>query len=294
MKLSHDSKFRLTVGGILTAIILVAIAGLPIVWGETSYLRSEFVRFVAWQGGTVASDGQSVKTYGAYQKLASAVFDADAVQSLDLDISSGTVEVKVYGGDRVKVTESGHLAKGVKPSRAATEGFATVEDGVLKIARFGYDDENARGRVVTVEIPEKLASRIEGIAASVQSGDLRMTGVTCKAFDLKLTSGDVEFSGGVSDTLTADVGSGDLNMVLDRAPATAMDVTEGSGDIELSIPKSTGFAAELTMDSGDFDSDFISGGIDGESISSLKFDNGDKSASYRFSVDSGDMELSAH
>lgn len=296
MKLSHDSKFRLTVGGILTAAILIAVVALPIAWGETSHMRSELAQYWAWRGGAIVNgDGvRADRTYGAFQTLSSSTFDADSVRSLGIDVSSGTVEVKPYDGDRVKVTESGHLARGVKPARAATEGLATVEDGRLSISKFGYDDENATRRVVTVEIPKKLASRIKGIDADVESGDLRVTGVTCESIDFKLASGDIEFSGGVTGTLTVDVGSGDLSMKLDRAPATAMNVTEGSGDIDLSIPKSTGFAAELSMESGDFDSDFISGGVDGETISSLKFDNGDKSASYRFSIDSGDMQLSAH
>ena len=55
-----------------------------------------------------------------------------------------------------------------------------------------------------------------------------------------------------------------------------------SGDVEMTVPNSTGFKASLTVGSGDFESDFLPLGYDGETILNLEFDNGDKSATYRF------------
>ena len=68
-----------------------------------------------------------------------------------------------------------------------------------------------------------------------------------------------------------------------------MDVTVGSGDVEMTVPNSTGFKASLTVGSGDFESDFLLLGYDGETVWNHEFDNGDKSATYRFEVGSGDM-----
>ena len=42
---------------------------------------------------------------------------------------------------------------------------------------------------------------------------------------------------------------------------------------------------------GDFESDFLPLGYDGETILNLEFDNGDKSATYRFKVGLGDMSF---
>ena len=65
----------------------------------------------------------------------------------------------------------------------------------------------------------------------------------------------------------------------------------GSGDVEIAVPNSTGFKASLTVGSGDFESDFLPLGYDGETILNHEFDNGDKSATYRFKVGSGDMSF---
>ena len=70
-----------------------------------------------------------------------------------------------------------------------------------------------------------------------------------------------------------------------------MDVTVGSGDVEMTVPNSTGFKASLTVGSGDFESDFLPLGYDGETVWNHEFDNGDKSATYRFEVRSGDMSF---
>lgn len=70
-----------------------------------------------------------------------------------------------------------------------------------------------------------------------------------------------------------------------------MDVSVGSGDVEITVPNSTGFKARLTVGSGDFESDFLPLGYDGETTLNHEFDNGDKSATYRFKVGSGDMSF---
>jgi len=125
----------------------------------------------------------------------------------------------------------------------------------------------------------------------VGSGDLQIVGVICDGFDLFLGAGDVEFTGSVTDALSVEVGSGDVTFELYQAPAKSMDVSVDSGDVEMTVPNSTGFKASLTVGSGDFESDFLPLGYDGETILNLEFDNGDKSATYRFKVGSGDMSF---
>ena len=129
------------------------------------------------------------------------------------------------------------------------------------------------------------------ISANVGSGDLTITDIACHDFDLTLDSGDIEFAGTVTDTLNAEVGSGDVTFELYQAPAKSMDVSVGSGDVEMTVPNSTGFKASLALGSGDFESDFLPLGYDGETVLNLEFDNGDKSATYRFEVGSGDMSF---
>lgn len=285
MKLSHESKVRLGVG--IGAFVLI----IGLVFGISRML----IHFdEPWNLGAVAIDwpGKGSGNYSARpQQLSSETFDADAFTSLDLDVTSGTVEVKHVSGGPVRVIESGRVATGTVAFDAATQNLAEIKGSTLKIRQFDCDDERAIDRTVTVELPRKVADNMVGITANVGSGDLTVAGIACHDLNLTLDSGDVEFTGTVTDTLNAEVGSGDVTFELYPAPTKSMDVSVGSGDVEMTVPNSTGFKASLTLGSGDFESDFLPLGYDGETILNLEFDNGDKSATYRFEVGSGDMSF---
>lgn len=295
MKLSHESKVRLGVG--IGAFVLI----IGLVFGISRALvpfdgPREFVELVSGLsvlGDTV--DDDDISDGGNYsaqpQQLSSETFDADAFQSLDLDVTSGTVEVKHVSDGPVRVIESGRVAKGVVAFDAATQNLAEIKGSTLKISQFDCDDERAIDRTVTIELPRDVADNLVGITANVGSGDLTVAGIACHDLDVTLDSGDVEFTGTVTDTLNAKVGSGDVTFELYPAPTKSMDVSVGSGDVEMTVPNSTGFKASLTLGSGDFESDFLPLGYDGETILNLEFDNGDKSATYRFEVGSGDMSF---
>lgn len=295
MKLSHESKVRLGVG--IGAFVLI----IGLVFGTSRIL----IHFDGpWGLGNMASglfgmddvvdedDSHNGGDYSAQpQQLSSVTFDAGSFQSLDLDVMSGTVEVRHVSGGSVRVIESGRVAKGVSAFYAATRHLAEVEGSTLKIGQSDCDDERAIDRAITIELPREVADNMVGIAANVGSGDLTVTDIACHDLNLTLDSGDIEFAGTVTDTLNAKVGSGDVTFDLYQAPAKSMDVSVGSGDVEITVPNSTGFKASLTVDSGDFESDFLPLGYDGETILYLEFDNGDKSATYRFKVGSGDMSF---
>lgn len=295
MKLSHESKVRLGVG--IGAFVLI----IGLVFGVSRTL----IHFNGpWDLDDVVSDLSGMDDAvdegdlldgGNYsvrpQQLSSETFDADAFTSLDLDVTSGPVEVKRVSGGPVRVIESGHVAKGASASDAATQDLAKIEGSTLKIRQFDCDDERALDRKVTIELPRELADNMMGITANVGSGDLTVADIACHDLDVTLDSGDVEFTGTVTDTLNAEVGSGDVTFELYQAPAKSMDVSVDSGDVEVTVPNSTGFTASLTLGSGDFESDFLPDSYDDEAISSLEFENGDKSATYRFTVGSGDMSF---
>lgn len=295
MKLSHESKVRLGVG-IGAFVLIVGLA-----FGASRTL----IHFDGpWDLGNIASglsgmddapDADVLNDDGKYsaqpQQLSSTTFDADEFRYLDFDIAAATVDVKVVDDNKVRVIERGRVAKGVDASKAATQNIASVEDSTLKVSRSGSDDGKAIDRSVTVELPRRVAEHLKGINAHVGSGDLQIAGVICDGLDLFLGAGDVEFTGSVTDALSAEVGSGDVTFELYQAPAKSMDVSVDSGDVEITVPNSTGFTASLTVDSGDFESGFLPLGYDGETILNLEFDNGDKSATYRFEVGSGDMSF---
>lgn len=295
MKLSHESKVRLGVGIGAFVLIIGLVFGISrtLIHFDGPWDLDDVVS--GFSGMDDAVDEDDLLDGGNYsaqpQQLSSTTFDEDAFQSLDLDVTSGTVEVKRVSDGPVRVIESGHVAKGASASDAATQNLAKIEGSTLKISQFDCDDERAHDRKVTIELPRELADNMMGITANVGLGDLTVADIACHDFDLTLDSGDVEFTGTVTDTLNAEVGSGDVTFELYQAPAKSMDVSVGSGDVEMTVPNSTGFKASLTLGSGDFESDFLPLGYDGETILNLEFDNRDKSATYRFEVGSGDMSF---
>lgn len=294
MKLSHESKVRLGVG--IGAFVLI----IGLVFGTSRLLaHSDMVRTTGILSGDLSDfddmfDDDDLLDDGSYsarpQQLSSATFD-DALQSLDLDVASGSVEIKHVSGGPVRVIESGRVAKGTSASDAATQNLAEVKGSTLKIGQFDCDDKRAIDRTVTIELPRDVADNLVGITANVGLGDLTVTGIACHDLDVTLDSGDVEFTGIVTDTLNAEVGLGDATFELNQAPAKSMDVSVGRGDVEITVPNSTGFKASLTLGCGDFESDFLPDSYDGEMVSDLEFDNGDKSATYRFEVGLGDMSF---
>lgn len=295
MKLSHESKVRLGVGIGAFVLIIGLVFGVSrtLIHFDCPWDLDDVVPGLS--GMDDMFDDDDLLDSGNYsarpQQLSSETFDADAFQSLDLDVTSGTVDVKCVSGGPVRVIESGRVAKGTSASDAATRNLAEVKGSTLKISQFDYDDKRAIDRTITIELPRDVADNLAGITANVGSGDLTVAGIACHDLDVTLDSGDVEFTGTVTDTLNAEVGSGDVTFELYQAPAKSMDVSVGSGDVEMTVPNSTGFKASLTLGSGDFESDFLPLGYDGETILDLEFDNGDKSATYRFEVGSGDMSF---
>lgn len=296
MKLSHESKRRLGIGIGAFVLIIGLVFGISrtLIHFDGPWDLDDVVSGLSSMDDVV-DDDDFMNDGGKYsarpQQLSSETFDADAFTSLDLDVTSGTVEVKRVSGGPVRVIESGHVAKGASASDAATQNLVKIEGSTLKISQFDCDDERAHDRKVTIELPRELADNMMGITANVGLGDLTVADIACHDFDLTLDSGDVAFAGAVTDTLNAEVGLGDATFELYQAPAKSMDVSVDSGDVEMTVPNSTGFKASLTLGSGDFESDFLPLGYDGETILNLEFDNGDKSATYRFEVGSGDMSF---
>lgn len=296
MKLSHESKLRLGIGIGAFVLIIGLVFGISwtLIHFDGPWDLDDVVSGLSGMDDMV-DDDDFMNDGGKYsarpQQLSSTTFDEDAFQSLDLDVTSGTVEVKHVSGGPVRVIESGRVATGTVAFDAATQNLAEIKGSTLKIRQFDCDDERAIDRTVTVELPREVADNLVGITAKVGSGDLTVAGIACHDLNLTLDSGDVEFTGTVTDTLNAEVGSGDVTFELYQAPAKSMDVSVGSGDVEIAVPNSTGFKASLTVGSGDFESDFLPLGYDGETILNHEFDNGDKSATYRFKVGSGDMSF---
>lgn len=116
MKLSHESKVRLGVGiGAFVLIIgLVFGTSRTLIHFDGPWDLDDVVS--GFSGMDDAVDEDDLLDGGNYsaqpQQLSSETFDADAFTSLDLDVTSGTVEVKHVSSGPVRVIESGRVATG--------------------------------------------------------------------------------------------------------------------------------------------------------------------------------------
>lgn len=219
MKLSHESKLRLGVGIGAFVLIIGLVFGVSrtLIHFDGPWDLDDVIPGLSGMDDVV-DDDDFMNDGGNYsarpQQLSCTTFDADAFTSLDLDVTSGTVEVKHVSSGPVRVIESGRVATGTVAFDAATQNLAEIKGSTLKIRQFDCDDERAIDRTVTVELPREVADNMVGITANVGSGDLTVAGIACHDLNLTLDSGDVEFTGTVTDTLNAEVGSGDVTFEL--------------------------------------------------------------------------------
>ena len=181
MKLSHESKLRLGIGIGAFVLIIGLVFGISrtLIHYDGPWDLDDVVSGLS--GMDDAVDEDNLLDDGSYsarpQQLSSETFDADAFTSLDLDVTSGTVEVKCVSGGPVRVIESGRVAKGTSASDAATRNLAKVKGSTLKISQFDYDDKRAIDRTITIELPRDVADSLVGITANVGSGDLAVADI---------------------------------------------------------------------------------------------------------------------
>ena len=189
MKLSHESKVRLGVGiGAFVLIIgLVFGASRTLIHFDGPWDLDDVVPGLS--GMDDMFDEDDLLDGGNYsarpQQLSRTTFDEDAFQSLDLDVTSGTVEVKRVSDGPVRVIESGHVAKGASASDAATQNLVKIEGSTLKISQFDCDDERAHRPLRSpLNCRAELADNMMGITANVGLGDLTVADIACHDFDL--------------------------------------------------------------------------------------------------------------
>lgn len=117
MKLSHESKLRLGVGIGAFVLIIGLVFGVSrtLIHFDGPWDLDDVIPGLSGMDDAV-DDDDFMNDGGNYsarpQQLSSTTFDEDAFQSLDLDVTSGTVEIKRVSGGPVRVIESGRVAKG--------------------------------------------------------------------------------------------------------------------------------------------------------------------------------------
>ena len=139
MKLSHESKRRLGIGIGAFVLIIGLVFGISrtLIHFDGPWDLDDVVSGLSSMDDVV-DDDDFMNDGGKYsarpQQLSSETFDADAFTSLDLDVTSGTVEVKHVSGGPVRVIESGRVATGTVAFDVATQNLAEIKGSSSRFA----------------------------------------------------------------------------------------------------------------------------------------------------------------
>ena len=178
-----------------------------------------------------------------------------------LRVQSGSGDVTIVQGARgtpVRVTAR------VTRSFSAPERLDRVEGGVLRLAadcrswigldcHVDYDVSVPPGMRVTA-IVGSGNTRIVGVRSTAPlvahggSGDLDLRDVSAPSVDLRVGSGDITSDLRRSDSIRAELGSGDLMLAVGSVPRHVRTVT-GSGDVQLTVP-ATSYRIDTRTGSG--------------------------------------------
>lgn len=250
-----------------------------------------------------------------------AEFDKNEVKSIDINWTSGTVEIKNGNTDKVEISENVSYDKNSDNAMRWS-----LDDGKLKI----YDSKNAFGfhwfsfsmspKKLTVTLPESISldefdissasaeftaecinadtldietasgtikvDSFEGNKADINtaSGTVDFTAVSAEDVDVETVSGECTVTGKIEKLNVSGVSSV-LNLIVGKNNSEiSAETVSGNVNIKTNCDQS-GFTANYSSVSGDFSSDFAGTNKNG------KFVYGSGKADYNISTVSGNIDI---
>lgn len=250
-----------------------------------------------------------------------AEFDKNEVKSIDINWTSGTVEIKNGNTDKVEISENVSYDKNSDNAMRWS-----LDDGKLKI----YDSKNAFGfhwfsfsmspKKLTVTLPESISldefdissasaeftaecinadtldietasgtikvDSFEGNKADINtaSGTVDFTAVSAEDVDVETVSGECAITGKIEKLNVSGVSSV-LNLIVGKNNSEInAETVSGNVNIKTNCDQS-GFTANYSSVSGDFSSDFAGTNKNG------KFVYGSGKADYNISTVSGNIDI---
>ncbi|HEY3860040.1 MAG TPA: DUF4097 family beta strand repeat-containing protein [Gammaproteobacteria bacterium] len=156
----------------------------------------------------------------------------DQAGAVQMNSGSGDLEVTRQKGGDVKVkTGSGDVK--LEDVASAVNGHTGSGDMELRdFTGSGAEMETGSGDITLDDVSGSLDLR-------AGSGDIRGTGLkSTTVIESHTGSGDVDLSGDLGDLvrLTADTGSGSINIKTSRVPSLHIEATSDSGDLTVDLP----------------------------------------------------------
>lgn len=227
------------------------------------------------------NDSYTVCTGGEAQ------FSAAKVERLDIGWIAGNVEISVYDGDEIRVTESAS-----RPLEENEKLRWKLEDGVLRLRYCAPGVCNMQEKSLVVLIPESLCLEeleVDVISAELTldtltvsgevnfdsvSGGVRARMLSCERLSVSTVSGQGEIGGSMerlrysstsggmqADELPegceveTDTVSGNMELRFEGCPGN-IEADSTSGNVRIYLPDDVGFALDYDSVSGDLDCDF--------------------------------------
>lgn len=213
----------------------------------------------------------------------------EGISRIDVDWLAGDVNIVLWDGETVSVSEIGDFDDDKKVHTAVIDGAL-----MIKFAASGNLGTNSKGKSLTVKIPEAMLLSeiaVDTVSAEVSvdmkaevrtvdidtvsgstyignlsgsslgvdttSGKITVSGATFAKASLDSVSGRIEIDDSALTDVDAETVSGRINCSFrEGAVLDDLDFSSVSGDIELILSEDAGFEAKLSSVSGDFNTDF--------------------------------------
>lgn len=168
-----------------------------------------------------------------------------APDALTITADAGNVRVRTAAGDAIEVV----LEQYSRRSNPTSKYDFTVEGGNIVLT--AADELDGTAATMTVYVPYALAS------LSVESalGNVEITGVTAASLSAHVDTGDLEVERVTTDTAQLRVELGELDVDDSVAVAQSLTAETGSGNVNLELPANAPFALTYTVETGSADID---------------------------------------
>lgn len=241
----------------------------------------------------------------------------EEIRGLDIDWSSGNIEIKTHDGKDIIVRETAQDNESNRLRYRVENGTLHIRERKSGIVVFGIN----KGKDLEILLPEGQYELFELDVASAEmslrdiqaarldvdcasgdlevcqctfnavefdsaSGSIRMDASNAGKFEMDTASGSANLNGQV-DSISFDSASGDLTVVSSVTPRQ-IEMDSASGRADITIPADSQFSAELDSASGGLNVEGFSGNSRKDS-----YICGNGSAEYEFSTASGDVTIRA-
>jgi len=206
---------------ILVAVILIGLA----VWFLTGNLFGIKTEFEF--GVPAFSIGSFESLSGSFDESGTFTVPPGDVDSLDIDWTAGSVTIKAYDGDTIKVTEF------ARRSLEDDEKFICGgSGGTLEIK---YCTPGLRFNTLTkkleVLVPKAAAGRLQSVKVSAASASLRISDIKTTRLSISGASGSAEISNVTADSVSVKTMSGGIRIT--SLAAAHLETNSLSGGIRL-------------------------------------------------------------